>query len=61
MEVKLGLKENKSVKVRIKGERSAILENIPVRIKDNYVFSLHLDTDEANAVLAQNSKGEIIK
>lgn len=58
---KLGLKETKPVKVRVTGVRSAVLENIPVRIKDNYVFRLHLDTDEANAVLGGNTNGEIIK
>ena len=57
---KLGLKENKLLKVKVRGERQAILENIPVRIKDNFVFRLHLDTDEANAVLGNNKSGEII-
>ncbi len=58
---RLGLKESKPVKVRIKGLRPAILEKVPVRIKDDYVFRLHLDTDEANAVLSGVTAGELIK
>jgi putative phosphotransacetylase len=43
------LKAGDIVSVEIKGERAVILENIPVRTRDDYELSLHLDTDEGNA------------
>lgn len=46
---KLKLKNNSIVKTRIYGDRAAILENIIVRIADNFIDNIHVDTDEGNA------------
>ena len=44
-----GLKNNDIVRVRIQGEKAVILENVKVRVKENFKLQLHLDTDDANA------------
>jgi propanediol utilization protein len=46
---KLKIKDGQIVKVAINGDRGLILDNIVVRINDNFKLALHLDTDEANA------------
>lgn len=48
---RLNLKNGQIVAVKTPGERGAILDNIMVRIKDNFDLSVHLDTDEGNATL----------
>ncbi|MFA6252767.1 MAG: phosphate propanoyltransferase [Patescibacteria group bacterium] len=42
-------KSGKKIAIMVKGERSAILENVVVRVGD-FKTHVHLDTDEANAV-----------
>lgn len=46
---KLGLKNDDVVKVKVKGERGLVFDNVIVRIKPTFRMSVHLDTDEANA------------
>ena len=60
---KLGLKNGQIISVKTPGERSVTLNNIVVRIKDNFDLSIHLDTDEGNASLPGGvcAFGEIIK
>lgn len=49
-------KNGKKIAIMVKGERSAILENIVVRV-GHFKTHIHLDTDEANAVgLVNNQK-----
>jgi len=45
----LGLQDRAEVSVRIGGPRSAVLENVPVRVAPGFELQMHLDTDEANA------------
>lgn len=42
------------VSVRIAGERAGILENVDVRVRDDFHFEMHIDTDEANALGIKN-------
>ncbi len=59
---KYDLDKNKLYKVKIKGEKGGILDNVHLKVDDNFTFELHLDTDDANAFLIQNGdKLEIIK
>ena len=59
---KYNLDKNKLYKVRINGEKGGILENIHLKVDDNFTFELHLDTDDGNAfLLKQGDKVEIIK
>lgn len=51
---KYGFYEGKKVKIRVDGIRGGILDNVIIKIKDNYHLELHLDTDEANAFLLKN-------
>ncbi|MDR0462249.1 MAG: hypothetical protein LBG88_02865 [Christensenellaceae bacterium] len=45
--------------IKFEGERSAILNNVAIRIGKDYKPAIHLDSDEANAVFAGDS-AEII-
>ena len=58
----LGLTNNQKVKVKVRGERAGVLENIIVRIGEDFRLTLHLDTDEANAlgVSKDNCVGELV-
>lgn len=49
-----GLYEGKILKVKVEGIRGGVLDNVIVKIKDNYNLELHIDTDEANAFLLNN-------
>jgi putative phosphotransacetylase len=39
-------------RVRIKGEKSTIFENVLIRVNDSWKLQIHLDTDDANAAYA---------
>ncbi len=57
----LGLEDGSSVMVKIEGERGLIFDNVLVRITDNAVDRIHIDTDEGNACGIKNDIfGEII-
>lgn len=57
-----GLKEQDKVKVAFGGERGGVLDNLIVRLKDEWVPEIHLDTDEANALgLADGEYGTLVR
>lgn len=59
---KYNLDPNKLYKIKINTEKGAILENIHLKVKENYNLELHLDTDDANANLLNNKdEVELIK
>jgi len=59
---KYNLINNESVKVKIDSEKPTILENVYIKSKDNYVFEMHIDVDDANSSLTkQGDYGHIIK
>lgn len=45
-----GYKNGDVVSIRVGGERSAILENVSVRVGDNGYLDCHIDQEEANAL-----------
>ena len=45
----LGIREDDSLKVRFRGERALIFENVRPKISEGYVLQMHLDTDDSNA------------
>lgn len=47
--LRLGLKDQDVVMVRVEGERELIYGDILVRVSPKYKLAMHLDTDEANA------------
>jgi len=44
-----GLLDKQMIQVRLNGDRPLILENVAVRISEQFALDLHIDTDEANA------------
>lgn len=46
----LGVKDQDLVRFAFEGERGGILNNFIVRVKDDWVPEIHIDTDEANAL-----------
>lgn len=58
-----GLADKQVVSVKIESaERSLTFGDVVVRVNDSFALAMHIDTDEANAVLAGgNAMGEIIK
>lgn len=59
----LNLKDHDTVQIKAGSpERQLIFDQVPVRIKDNYLKTLHLDTDEGNACgISTKGMGEIVK
>lgn len=57
-----GLNDKQVVSVKIdSAERSLAFGNVVVRVNPNFALAMHIDTDEANAVLmAPNTFGDII-
>lgn len=45
-----GFKNGDIVSIRTRGERSAVLENVSVRVGDNGYLDCHIDQEEANAL-----------
>lgn len=51
---KYGLDINKKYSLKVVGVRGGILDNVLVKVKDNYTLEVHIDTDEANAFNLNN-------
>ena len=43
------LSDGDSVVIKIDGEKGGTLNNVHIRVSDNYKYELHLDTDDGNA------------
>lgn len=58
-----GVKSGDIISVRVPGEAPATFHDIEVRVKPAFRANIHLDTDEANAVLlkGQGKTGEIVR
>lgn len=58
----LGVADQQLVKIRFGGQRAGVLENFIIRVKDEWVPEIHLDTDEANALgLRSGDCGELVR
>lgn len=51
---KLGIIDKVFVTLKVDGEKPGTLENVYVRINDSFAYEVHLDTDDANALLIKN-------
>ena len=56
---KYGLEGKGKVRVKTFGEKSAILDNVFIKLSPNAYTELHLDTDDANALCLEN--GDIVE
>jgi putative phosphotransacetylase len=57
-----GLADQDRVRIAFDGPRSGVLDNFIIRIKDEWVPEIHLDTDEANALgLRTGDFGKLIR
>ncbi|MCF7906392.1 phosphate propanoyltransferase [Patescibacteria group bacterium] len=57
----LNLEDNSYVMIKIEGERGLIFDNVLVRITDDAVDRIHIDTDEGNACgIKEDVFGKII-
>lgn len=58
-----GLVDKQVVSVKVdSADRSLVFGDVVVRVSDSYALAMHIDTDEANAVLAPAGvMGEIVK
>ena len=50
----LGLNENDKVSVKINNETGGIIDNISLKVQDDFHLELHLDTDHANTFNLKN-------
>ena len=57
-----GVADQELVKVAFDGQRGGVLDNFIIRVKDDWIPEIHLDTDEANALgLRDGDHGKLIK
>lgn len=58
---KLGLRDGEFVSIKTDGPRSTTLYKIVIRVADNFINHIHLDTDDANASgITSGDQAEII-
>lgn len=58
----LGLEGIEKVSVELQGEKGGIINNVYLKIDENYALEMHIDTDDANAHLIKTGDiGKIIK
>ncbi len=58
----LGLRDNDIVMVKIEGDKPALYYEVQIRVRDNFVAEMHLDTDDANAIgLDKKATARIIR
>ena len=59
--IKYNLDPNNKYSVKVSGEKGGILDNVSIKVSNNFVFEMHIDTDDANAnLLTTGSEGIII-
>ena len=57
----LGFIDNQRVQVKIDTIKGGVLDNVHVKVTEDGVLELHLDTDDANAFfIDKNTQGEIL-
>jgi len=57
---KWGIRDKQLLRVRVKGERPLIFEDVIARVSDSFALDMHIDTDEANAAGVKNGGEAVI-
>jgi len=59
---KYGVREGQKVSVKAEGDRSLTFHEIAVRVRSDFKWGMHVDTDEANAAgVGEEGVGEVIQ
>jgi propanediol utilization protein len=56
---RFGVKDKDIVSVVVEGERAVVFRNVLIRVRNDFVLDMHIDTDEANAASLAN--GQLVK
>ena len=56
---RFGVQDKDIVSVRVGGERGTVFNNVLIRVREDFVLEMHIDTDEANAAMLNN--GELVE
>ncbi|MCC5912540.1 MAG: phosphate propanoyltransferase [Clostridiaceae bacterium] len=56
---RFGVEDKQKVKIRTKGERAVVFENVLVRVSPKFGLEMHVDLDEGNAAAVKN--GEMVE
>lgn len=57
-----GVSNGEKVSLIVEGVKAGVLDNITIRVSENYALDCHLDTDDANAfIIRQGQKLKMIK
>ena len=57
-----GVADMENVMVKVHNQKGGVLDNVTVRVRDDFELDMHIDTDDANAFLIKNSDWvELIK
>lgn len=54
--IKYGLKNGDIVSVKVEGIKGGILNNVHIRVDENFVLEMHIDTDDGNAFLLKGGE-----
>ncbi len=57
---RMGVHDKQVVRVEIGGLRGAILNNVLLRVSDQYAPEMHIDVEEANALGVKNGDRAVI-
>ena len=50
------VKDKDIVSVKVDGERALTFDNVLIRVRNDFVLEMHIDTDEANAAALSNGQ-----
>ena len=58
---RFGVKDGEKVSVSVSGEKGGRMENVTIRVSEQYALDFHIDTDDANAFLIRQGQMARVK